>query len=222
MRGERLWIPVEVTRVDQSFQEAWKTGLDELAKLPALESRHRVVATAEAWQSYPATQPVFKTTGEALRAAALNKVFSEQYAALKASIDAYIDDAYLDPLKDAPDNDVLRIRLLKVYLALHQADTAIEVGVSNLLDERGDKAATLNHLGNAYHVKGNLGQAALYYKQALALRPEDAGIQRNLGQALQALGRARPVVSREVTASDPRASKAAVLEVDVDSFYWIE
>ena len=35
--GDRLWIPVEVTRVDRSFEAAWRAGLAELAKLPALE-----------------------------------------------------------------------------------------------------------------------------------------------------------------------------------------
>ena len=49
---ERLWIPVEITRLDGSFQQAWQVGLEEVGKLSGLELRERVVTTATAWQQY--------------------------------------------------------------------------------------------------------------------------------------------------------------------------
>jgi hypothetical protein len=190
VHGERLWIPVEVTRVDRSFDAAWQAGLAELAKLPALEWRSRVVATAVAWEDYPATAPAFTDRVTPPATATLEGTFATHRERLKASIDDYIDETYLDPIAAAPDDDALRTRLLKVYLALHQVDEALNRGGIFLLDERGDKAATYNHMGNACVMKGDLVQAALNYRQAAALLPEDPGIQRNLAQALQGLGRA--------------------------------
>jgi len=136
-------------------------------------------------------------------------------------VSRHIDATYLFPLKDAPDDDALRTRLLKVYLSLNQADAAITMASTYLLDERGDKATTYNHMGNAYVMKGDLVQAALQYKQAAALRPDDPGIQRNLEQAMQALGRAQPTASSQVATTESGV-KAAALDVGVDSFYWIE
>ena len=100
-----------------------------------------------------------------------------------------------------------------------------------LLAERGDKAATYNHLGIAYAMKGDMTQAALNYKQAAALRPQDKGIGRNLEQALRALGQVPPVAPdaveaglglAEVAATGTSGPRAAVAETGVESFYWIE
>ena len=126
---------------------------------------------------------------------------------------------YLDPLKAEPDNDGLRTQLLKVYLALHQVDVAINTATTYLLEERGDKAATYNHRGNAYAMKGNMTEAALNYKHAAALRPDDRGIEDNYSQALKALGRAdltetEPVVEDTSTGR----SKAAGEEVGRGQF----
>ena len=130
------------------------------------------------------------------------------------------------PLKANPDDDVLRTRLLKVYLGLHQVDVAISTASTYLLHEGGDKTETNNHLGNAYAMKGDMTQAALNYKQAAALLPEDMGIRRNLAQALQALqalGRAQSAEpnSVEIAATGGEAPRGAA-EIGVESFYWME
>ena len=115
------------------------------------------------------------------------------------------------------------MQLLRVYLSLRQFDTAIETGSDYLLDEQGDKGVTYNNLGNAYFLKGDLTQAALYYKQAAELYPDDAGIQRNLARALEALGKS--VSGGSAGGLDAVATgkaKSAAASLDVDSFYWIE
>ena len=75
-------------------------------------------------------------------------------------------------------------------MALHQYDTAIQTGLTNLLDKRGDKGAIHNNLGIAYFLKSEFTQAALNFEQAAQLRPDDKGVQKNMQRALQALGRA--------------------------------
>lgn len=146
----------------------------ELAKLSPLERRSKVIETAAAWGKFPSTQPLFDSTVDVPAPAAYEAVFVAQHADLKAAVNRHIDATYLFPLKDAPDDDALRTRLLKVYLSLDQADAAITMASTYLLDERGDRASTYNHLGNAYVIKGDMTQAALNYRRASDLRPQDA------------------------------------------------
>ena len=117
---------------------------------------------------------------------------------------------------------VLAARLLQVYVALQRYDTAIEAGINHLVDRQGDKAATLNHLGIAYYLKGDMTMAAYHFQQAADLRPDDAGIRANLDRALRATGRkvaSTAVASVDYAATD--STKAAQLEVAY-TFYWIE
>ncbi|NKB72729.1 MAG: hypothetical protein GKR89_37130 [Candidatus Latescibacteria bacterium] len=222
VRGDRLWIPVEVTQLDQSFLQAWQTGLDALGTLGASALKERVVDTAVAWEQFPAASPDFEESVVGPAAQTLQTAFTDQSRTLQNRIDAYIDETYLDRLQSEPDNDRLRTQLLKVYLALGQSDKAIEQGGTYLLDERGDQAATLTHLGNAYAMQGNMTQAALYYKQALALRPADAGVQRNLALALQALGRSQAAPADSLALASTEGPKTGSTGLSVDSFYWME
>ena len=141
-RGDRLWIPVEITRVGDSFHQAWQAGVDEIGTLSPMEQRRRIVETATAWQQYPATAPTLEVTAALPEPTTLAPAVTRAATTLQAMIDAYIEATYLDPLKVTPDNDFLRAQLLKVYLALGQADKAIETGETYLLDKRGNKVAT--------------------------------------------------------------------------------
>ena len=221
MRGDRLWIPVEITQVGQPFLQAWQAGSDQLAQLSVLEQRRRIVDTATAWQQYPATAPPFEGTVEPPVRLDFEAAVATQQAALQTLIDTYIDVTYRDPLTLQPDDNALRTRLLKVYLGLRQVDTAIKIAVNYLLNEHGSKAAIRNELGNAFWMKGDLAQAALNYKEAAALRPNDAGIRHNLERARQALG-LQPARPDSLAATAAGSPKAGVTDLQVEDFYWIE
>ena len=223
-RGDRLWVPVEVTQIGESFETAWALGAEELLRLPALERRERVVDTREAWRQYPATPPPVPRLAETgpPQVSALRASVDAQSTALQQRIDQHIEATYLDPLKLTPDNDALRTRLLRVYVALQQYETAIEAGLNHLVDRQGDAAATHNHLGIAYYMRGNDTQAVYHFQQASALRPNDAGIRANLDLALRATG--REVTSTAVAAVDYAATdstKAGQFDL-ADTFYWME
>ena len=128
------------------------------------------------------------------------------------------------PLSEAPATGEMRIFCnVWVYTALTRYDTAIEAGMTYLLDKRGDKAATHNHLGIAYYLKGETTLAAVQFQQAAELKPEDSGIKANLDRALRALGRgdaSEPVAAVQFAATD--SSKASLMEGAQGGFYWIE
>ncbi|NKB71412.1 MAG: hypothetical protein GKR89_30435 [Candidatus Latescibacteria bacterium] len=220
--GETLWIPIEVTQLDQSFEQAWHMGIEQLAALSGLELRRRLVRTSQAWQNYPAAAPNDATANAPPARKAFQAAFAGQQAALQRQIEVHFKATYLDPLTRRPDDDALRTQLLKLYLALRQFDTAIQTGLTNLLDKRGDQGAILNQLGIAYFLKGEFTQAALHFERAAQSLPDDRGVQQNLQRAMQTLGRAasgqQPVAALDA-GDGSRASSAAL---DVDSFYWVE
>jgi tetratricopeptide (TPR) repeat protein len=223
VRGETLWIPLEITRLDQTFLQAWQIGTEELAKLSGFEQRRRIVDTAEAWQQYPAAAPSFEVAVTTPAGAMLEEAFADQYDALKAKINAYIGTHYLDPLKQTPNNNPLRQKLIQLYLALRQYDTAISTAVNHLLKEVGDKAATYNQLGIAYFLKGDIGEAALQFKQAVALRSDDKELQRNLDRALQKLNLIEGQAELQAVEVATNGETKGVAEaVGVNDFYWLE
>lgn len=138
-------------------------------------------------------------------------------------VDTYIERTFIYPLQVDPDNDSLRTQLLKMYLNLNRIDTAIATGSDYLLDERGNKGATCNSLGNAYFFMGDLRQAALYYRQAAALLPDDDGIRSNLSRALEALGKPVPPRAKAALESETAGrARSAAATLDANSFYWVE
>lgn len=190
--------------------------------------------TQVTWEVYAPASPVFAEKISVPGKEVLEGAIGKQYAALEQQIDAYIEQTYIYPLKTHPDHAALWSELAKVYVALGRYEAAIKSAYNRLRQQGGQEATTLNQLGIAHYLKGDLEQAAYFFKRAVDLAPADSGIRRNLDKATAALGeggevKGRPpaeVVGTEeleaeeaATASD---SKAGQMEVDEDSFYWGE
>lgn len=226
LREDRLWIPVEVTRLDGPFDDAWRAGADELAQLSGIEQRRLILNTAQAWETHPPAMPQFDTDNVEPDVVRLREAISAGRATLAKMIDSQIEATYLIPMRADPDNGDLRTRLLRVYVALSQYDDAISAGLDFLIDDRGDQAATYNHLGISHYLKGEIKQSAFYFLQALALSPDDAGIRRNHEQAMWALGRSEAPAMAQVAASDggqgADGRKGADGRFGEESFYWVE
>ena len=220
LRGDRLLIPVEVTRVSESFAQAWQVGAEILSRLSSLERRQWLVDTEKAWKQFPPTVVPLEAQVQAPERTAFEEAFAQQYNSLQAMVDEYIEKTYLYPLNGDPDDAPLRTQLIKVYLALRQYDAAISTALDGLMDERGDKASMLTQLGIAYFRKGEIQEAGYHFKQAKALRPDDKDIQANLDRALRALGRSATSVPVDTAAG--AGTKNSAPEEDVDSFFWPE
>jgi tetratricopeptide (TPR) repeat protein len=153
----------------------------------------------------------------------MGAAFAAQYDTLRGMIDDLIDKRYLDPLKQDVTNDALRQELIQLLLALHQYDAAITTAADFLLEGLGDAAATYNQLGVAHSLKGDVPQAALYFRQAVAQRLGDVELQRNLDRALQKLGKADQQVPPPTAEPEVAADyRGAVDAAGVDDFYWLE
>ena len=222
-RGDRLWIPLEITLLDQTFHQAWRKGAEELLKRSASDRRSRVVDTEGAWVQFSPASPSFEGKVVAPERVAFEATLLAQYDELKDRIDAYIETTYIDRLESTPANDTLRLELIQLYCALLQYDQAINTATRYLVDEVGDEAATLNQLGIARFLKGEVTQAVLHFRDALKLRPEDKELQGNLALALEKLGKTEDPARKRVTGTAGTGqAKSAAEEVDVDDFYWLK
>ena len=222
VRGDRVWIPVEITRLDQPFAEAWKQGLDELSRLSERDRRRLVVDTAAAWERFPPASPAFGETVAAPERSAYANGLLAQYTELSAQTEQYIEDTYLDVLEREPDNEALRSELGRVYVALQLYDTAVEAAYGFLRSPGGQTAATYNHLGILYYFKGELQQAAFFMQQALDRAPEDEGIRDNLAKVRSELGEVEAGQSTAMVEVAATGVKGAAVGEDEDSFYWME
>ena len=226
VRRDRLWLPVEITAIDQGFDQAWTQGLEELTKLSGRDLHRRVVDLSLAWEAFPPPPALPVTTAIAPpERADFEPAFVAQYDHLEDAIDTHIQETYLGPLKTDPSNDGLRAQLLQVYLALRRYDIALKTAFDALLEDQGDKAALHNHLGITYLLKAEASQAAYHFKQALALAlaPQDRGIQKNLDLALASLGKGSGTqLAARLAAAGSDSTKSGRLDLDIEQFYWME
>jgi hypothetical protein len=160
IRGDRLWIPVEITFIGKSFEEAWRAGAEEMAGLPRRDRKRLVVDTASAWERYEPVAPRFGTARAAPRRPEIEGGVAVQQARLTDRIDDHIDKTYLAPLKESRDNLALWSELSRVYASLTRYDEAIESAYSRLVDLGGSDANVFNHLGISYFLKGDVQKAA--------------------------------------------------------------
>jgi cytochrome c-type biogenesis protein CcmH/NrfG len=218
VRLDRIWMPVEVTLLGQSFYEAWRAGAEELRALSLGEFRRRIVDTAEAWQEYAPAG--LSLAGEVMppEPAEVAGAVREQQALLQREVEAYIAGQYLTPLQANPQDPRRRSELAEVYVALRRYAAAI-AEYRRLLESEGEQAWILNGLGIASYLDGQFEQAVQFFQQAVERQPEQKELRANLDKALRALGQgAGP------GATPPReaAVKGAAPEVDEDYFYWLE
>ena len=228
IRGDRVWVPLEVTLVGEGFARAWQAGAEELVKVRA--ERERVVDTQAAWEMYAPASPVFAEKGSVPTKEMMQEGVKGQYAALEEQIDTYIEQTYLYPLKTHPDNAALWSELARVYVGLGRYDTAIKLAYSRLTEKEGEDATTFNQLGIAHYLKGDLEQAGYFFKKAVELAPDDKKMRGNLDKALGALGKGEGLKGKppagaagnEELGTEEVGAKAGQVEVDEDSFYWRE
>ena len=93
VRGNRLWIPVEITLLDQSFHQAWRAGIEEWGKLPQRDRRRKVVDTRKAWEQYPPANPPSEGDFTPPSREVLEEACTAQYETLRKMIDEFLDDS---------------------------------------------------------------------------------------------------------------------------------
>ena len=222
VRGDRVWLPVEITRLSDGFLPAWEAGAEEMGRLPPQRRRSLVTDTADGWARYPPATPRFDKPAEAPGRDLLADAVASQSAALDRLMEEWIQRTYVRRLEESSRDGTLWLRLGRVYVALRKYPEAISTGYSHLR-LMGETAAGLNQLGIAHYLGGDLDGAAYCFSKAVELEPDDAGYRRNREQAL---ARLEPGTRSMATAGSETGTESGTrgdrLEVTDASFYWGE
>lgn len=170
-----VWIPVETTALEKSFDEAWQLGVETLARARRAGIEIRLIDVREAWSE--GYQPFDLAGGGPV------PPFEIDESRIQKELDAYerarrhrLQDA-LQMLEGSSTAQALSIAGVTLALLgqLEEAERALER--SHLTDPR--QPGVINNLANVYLLKGALRRALERYEAALALAGHDPRIRYN-------------------------------------------
>ena len=179
-------MPVETTRWDRSFKEAWEMGLEQVRALPDWEKRVRVVS--ESWLTYPPADPPFDFSIDegVVRQTCDSTTVVAQVGMLDDVKRTFVQQEYEEVLKQRPDDAELYFELAYVYISMDMMlDARVQVNRAARLS--GDTARAETYLGNSYFMEGDLVQAVRHYRLAAEFDPGDSGLKANLERAIKKL-----------------------------------
>ncbi|MBI3564111.1 MAG: hypothetical protein HY079_02820, partial [Elusimicrobia bacterium] len=166
-----MWLPVEVTYVGKPFDEAVSKAAYAY-KAEAEKGRVKVIDLDKTFQEYEAvTMPPTDFAPALPDAAALQKRYDEQVAALAKLRYEFLRRALGEQLKKNPDDADLRVQLGIVELQYGDRDAATAQFVK-VLEKDPKNAAALNDLGSLAFSAGDYAGAE---ERFLAATASDAG-----------------------------------------------
>ncbi len=208
IRNDSVWLPVEVTLIQEGFLRSWTTGAAEWHRTDEAKTA-RLYPVREAWKTY---EPVgFSVSGIAITMPNQDKLKTAYETELMRFSRAQIDTrvANLQNLiktgKEA-DKNLNRLGVLYAQygmMAEARSQFTAAIKLSNL------KGAVIN-MGNIEYLDNNLAEAKKYFERALVLSPGNSLSLVGLARTNQALGNTvdyRATVAQLEQSDPPAASK---------------
>ena len=205
IKDGRVWIPLEATMINTSFNEAWAEGArkyqdalaaGELGVIDLDKARQQYKPVTLRKSNFSIELPEKRRTGNLVRQA--------RSLLLQKSIDRLILP-YQAMVDNKPENIAARLQIAILYTRYglyDKAEAAFEV-----LDELApDSSAVNSNRGNLYFLQADFDSAVEYYQRAAELDAEDGGIWINLSMAQYKKG--------DLEAA--RASYRHALEMDIN------
>jgi tetratricopeptide (TPR) repeat protein len=173
MQDGSAWIPVETTALKEGFLQAWALGAKQWRDY-SKEGKASFIRTDEAWNIF---EPVaFNIPGTQVFVPAQNLVARTFEDQMKQFVEREISEREQKLRGDvakAPGEPRLLNSLGVLYARYGILDKA-EVQFTAAL-KRGEYAPALLNLGNLRSLKGNLDDALVFYRRALAAQPNNPG-----------------------------------------------
>ena len=217
-RNGRLWIPVEVTLLGQSFHNAWTTAVQECLALQQ-DGTLTIANTQEAWKVYVPSAPEFEFPVSPPPRDQTLPLFQADWQALGTVRQTFFDEVYLAQLDREPADHGLRSSF--VYNLLQVADYDRALAQLDQLEERGAPMKTVENNRAVVHImQGDLKQAALRLEGAIALAPGDAEVNRNLQIVRTRMGQAAVAMRPSEQAAEGERSE--VVEVKLQDLLWMD
>ncbi len=186
-RNGRIWIPLEATMINTSFNEAWAEGARKYQQALAAEELG-IVDLETAWQQY---KPVtLQKAGYTIELPEPRRTESLVQQARKRLLAKSIDRLVLPfvaMVANDPDNVAARLQIAILYSRYGLYEDA-EIAFEALKELAPDDSAVRTNLGNLYFLQQNYSGAIEQYRLATELDGDDGGIWINLAMAQYRLG----------------------------------
>jgi tetratricopeptide (TPR) repeat protein len=180
VRGDSVWLPVEVTALSGGFLAAWQAGI-KLWKEQDAQGQAHFIPLKDAWKEYdPAYLPGEGFTPTLPSEDVIVRAYLEELNKL-IERDLFPQTKKLEgEIKADPKNQALANKLGVLYARYGVYDKA-EAAFNRVPDKDG-YAPTLVNLGNIAYLKNDLAGAKKYYDKAFAKNPNDPAVLLNLAK----------------------------------------
>lgn len=187
VKDNRVWIPVEVTMIANSFSEAWAEGARKYQKAVA-DNNLGIISLNDAWTRYkPVTLTKSDYTIELPDEESSKKLVSrEKQLLLTKSIDRLILP-YQAMVDSDPANIIARMQIAILY-SRFGLFTEAEFVYDQLSELAPNNVSILNNKGNFLLLQNKLDEALEVYKKAVSIDNKDGHVQLNLAMAYYSKG----------------------------------
>ena len=178
--GGALWVPIEATRLEASFVEAWRAGAEHVQEALRRGEKVGFVAVREGWKRFP---PAGLERAEGAELASLGGA----EAAIARELRSLADERKKVAEREAADEGRSRGERALLYASMGRLEDARTL----LRGKAGAARAPLEQLvnrGNLELVSGHPDRALSAYGEALRKAAGDARVHMNAGLAAWAKG----------------------------------
>jgi len=182
IRNNQLWIPLEATMVNSSFNEAWAEGASKYHKAKA-DKTLSIIDLKKAWQKYrPVTlQKAGYSIDIPAKDQAIPLIKSAQNQLLTKSINRLILP-YQSMITNNPKDIQARMQVAILYTRYGLYNDA-QMTFDALHEIAPDNSGVLTNQGNLFLLNGEFDKAIVSYQHAAKLDEKDGGIWLNLSMA---------------------------------------
>jgi len=181
-RNGRVWVPLEVTKTNEDFLDAWETGAREWRE-SGVKKEANFYPVHEAWEVY---EPV-GLLGEELTIdlPAINKVAKLYEKELTALIDRELYPKIANMQKEVAENegDIKTINNLGVLYAKYGLLEKAEHEFRYALEKDKEYIPAIVNIGNIHYLKKEIDTALQYYEQAYKIQPSNPTVLLNVAKA---------------------------------------
>jgi tetratricopeptide (TPR) repeat protein len=176
-----LWIPVDATKVGDSFIKAWDTGAENYYK--AKGNGLEILDVSQAWQTYkPAILPESKAVPIETSRESIDKKFPEQFKSLFKVIALTKIRHYRHLINKEPNDADAHLQIGIIFAKLGNRVDAMKY-FDKVLSLQPGNAAAMNHRGDLLMMDNKFADAIAAYRNAAKASPNDPNVWINLAKA---------------------------------------
>jgi hypothetical protein len=166
----KTWVPIEITKIQAPFLEAWQTGAKEWREYLRV-GQASFYPTRESWMKYePVGIPGFREEIDLPEESLVSEAFREQITQF-VSREIYPKVAKLNELIENDPGEVKYANRLGVLYAQHGLTEKAAARFRSILEQK-EYAPALINLGNLFCLEKDWEAALEYYQRAEQVEPE--------------------------------------------------